>query len=69
MFYPGADPEFFARGGKGEGRLLSWFGRGYKILCIKEEDVSWVWGKAPAAFYCYHVTLACFRCIYIISVT
>ena len=65
---------FFARGGKGEGRLLSWFGRllswfgrGYEILCVKEEDVSGVWGEGPAAFYCYHVTSARFRCIYIIS--
>ena len=47
----GADPEFLCEGGKGEGLILSWFGRGYEILRVKEEDVSGVWGEAPAAFY------------------
>ena len=63
----GADPEFFCEGGQRGGALISWFGRGYEILRVREKDVPGVWGFAPAAFYCYHVTSARFRCIYIIS--
>ena len=67
--YSVADPEFFCEGGQRGGALIIMVWAWLRILRLREEDVPGVWGFAPAAFYCYHITSARFRCVCIIRAT